>query len=243
MKRKLGLLMLIGALMLSVAPVWADGEFYVIAGGGQAVGTKITSVPYVINQSGFYYLSGNMTITTNSDDGISVNADDVTLDLMGFSLVGNGIKFGINMNGRSNVEVRNGTVRNFYAGIGDKSDGTGANCRISNVRAFNNYRGIHLYGKNSLVQACNCSNNTYQGINVISGTVTGNVACDNPDAGITMIGAGSVIGNIANNNAYRNFSFNSNANILVDRNSASGLAINYNGMENKVIPGVNAGTP
>lgn len=244
MKRKIWLLALVGVVLLSGSPLWANGEFYIIAGGGAAVGTKITSVPYEINQSGFYYLGGNLTMTSNSADAISVNVDDVTLDLMGFSLVGpSGSYLGINMNGRSNVEVRNGTVRNFYAGIGDKSDGTGANCRISNVRAYNNYRGIHLYGKNALVQGCNCSNNTYQGINLVSGTVTGNVACNNPDMGITIIGAGSVIGNIANNNLYRNFSFNSNANILVDRNSASGLSTNYSGMENKVIPGVNAGTP
>ena len=48
--------------------------------------------------------------------GITINADNVTLDLMGFSLVGpggTGLYDGIHMNGRTNVEVRNGTVRNF----------------------------------------------------------------------------------------------------------------------------------
>ena len=243
MKRKIWLLALVGAVLLSGSPLWADGEFYVIAGGG-GEGTRITKVPYEIKQSGFYYLGGNMTI--NADiDGISVTANDVTIDLMGFSLAGVGSNCGINLNGQSNVEVRNGTVRNFSVAIADKGDGTGANCRISNIRAYNNYRGIYLSGKNALVQACNCSNNDDVGIRVDSGTVKGNVACDNKNLGIGQYGAGSVIGNIANNNTYYNFSFAHAAKILVDQNSASGLAVNYfpNLTGSNVIPGVNAGTP
>ena len=45
MKRKLRLLVLVGAILLSVSPVLADGDFYVVAVGG-GVGTKITSLPY-----------------------------------------------------------------------------------------------------------------------------------------------------------------------------------------------------
>jgi hypothetical protein len=60
MKRMRGMLWLIGALGLSAAPVLADGDFYVIAGGG-GVGTKISSLPYTITKPGFYYLAGNVT--------------------------------------------------------------------------------------------------------------------------------------------------------------------------------------
>jgi hypothetical protein len=32
---------------------WAQSDFYVIAAGPTAVGTKITSLPYIINNPGF----------------------------------------------------------------------------------------------------------------------------------------------------------------------------------------------
>ncbi|MBU4448351.1 MAG: hypothetical protein KKD99_07175, partial [Proteobacteria bacterium] len=53
------------------------------------VGTKITSVPYTISSPGFYYLGGNLTYS-GTGSAISVDADNVTLDLMGFSLTGAG---------------------------------------------------------------------------------------------------------------------------------------------------------
>ena len=59
MKRKFWFLMLVGAVLLNGSPVLADGDFYVVAGGG-GVGTKITSLPYTIDKPGFYYLGGNL---------------------------------------------------------------------------------------------------------------------------------------------------------------------------------------
>ena len=60
-------------------------------------------------------LAGNLTYS-GSTNAITVSADDVTLDLMGFSLTNSGAKgstYGINLSGRTNVEIRNGTVRGF----------------------------------------------------------------------------------------------------------------------------------
>jgi hypothetical protein len=81
--------------LLSSSPAWAE-DFYVIAGGG-AVGTKITSVPYIITQPGFYYLGGNLSYNATGN-AITVNANDVTIDLMGCTLsctTGSGITHGI----------------------------------------------------------------------------------------------------------------------------------------------------
>jgi hypothetical protein len=87
MKRKIWLLALVGAVLLSAGPAWAQDEFYVIAGGG--VGTRITSLPYTITSPGFYYLTSNLSYS-GSSNGITVNSNDVTLDLMGFSISGPG---------------------------------------------------------------------------------------------------------------------------------------------------------
>lgn len=69
--------------LILVALTWTSGlaEFYVIPVGGPRVGTEIKSLPYTITTPGFYYLTKNLTATGT---GITVNAGDVTIDLMGF---------------------------------------------------------------------------------------------------------------------------------------------------------------
>jgi hypothetical protein len=51
--------------------------------------TAIASLPFTITNSGSYYLTKNLTYSTGSA-GITVSADNVTIDLGGFSLVGTG---------------------------------------------------------------------------------------------------------------------------------------------------------
>lgn len=118
--------------------------------------TPISSVPYTINQSGSYCLSRNLTMTADSN-GITVNADHVTIDLMGFTLKGRGTgeKDGITMKGRSNVEIRNGTVEN-WGGVGVVERGDDATGhRLVNVRAVSNgMGGVLLGGDSHLVKDC-----------------------------------------------------------------------------------------
>jgi hypothetical protein len=245
----------------------AQADFYVVGGPGPPVGTRITSLPYTISNPGFYYFGKNLTYT-GSDNAITVNADDVTLDLMGFSLTKSGTPgttSGIYMNGRSNVEIRNGTVRGFYVGVMEEYYG-GKKHHVINVRARNNSgNGISLVGENHLVincvssdnggwgifldtgviNKCNVSNNL-NGIHLIYGIISKCIAVYNND-GITLNGPGSVLGNSAFHNYSRNFYLGvggGNA-IIVDRNSAYGLTTNY------YVPpgttgvqwGINAGTP
>jgi hypothetical protein len=84
---------MIATILLSLTPAAADSDFYVISGGG-AVGTRITSLPRIISAPGFYYLGANFTYTGVAP-AITVAANGVTLDLMGFSLSGNGTNKGI----------------------------------------------------------------------------------------------------------------------------------------------------
>jgi hypothetical protein len=76
--------------------------------------TPITNLPFTISQPGSYYLTTNLSI--NSGNGITVNVGGVTLDLMGFELVGpagsTGTR-GINAGAYGDVVVRHGTVRNW----------------------------------------------------------------------------------------------------------------------------------
>jgi parallel beta-helix repeat protein len=126
--------------------------------------TPITSVPCVISQSGSYYLTKNLTAT--GVGSISIIVDDVTLDLCGFTLTGpgSGLNYGIYIDGRKNIEIRNGTIKNFgYDGICD-ADTDGGNRRMINLCVINNGRhGIYLdgavTGAGDLVRDCVVSGN------------------------------------------------------------------------------------
>ena len=128
MKKGIFYFVLIAAFLVGVNTVWAQ-EFYVIAGGGPPVGTKITSLPFTISYPGFYFLGGNLTYSGTSGGAITIAADNVTLDLMGFSLTGPGASsstIGVSMSGRTGVEVRNGTVSGFATGVYENSLASGS---------------------------------------------------------------------------------------------------------------------
>lgn len=140
-----------------------------------------------INQSGSYYLTGDRHC---SGTGIIVNADNVTLDLMGYSLIGSGSGTynGIKMNGRSNIEIRSGTIRAFNTGIYEDDD-TGLNFRILEVRCVANaLHGIYLFGQGHLIKDCLIADN-------------GNAATG-PVYGIFVSSGSRVTGNIIRNNGY-----------------------------------------
>ena len=80
--------------------------------------TPISSLPFTISSSGSYYLTGNLTAAA-STTAITISADNVTIDLRGFTLSGTGTSgTGITAPAaQSNVVVENGMVRSFSNGV------------------------------------------------------------------------------------------------------------------------------
>jgi parallel beta-helix repeat protein len=116
-------------------------------------------IPKTISTRGSYYLTED--VVTVDGNAIIVAVDDVTVDLAGFTLVGPdiGTNYGIYMDGRSNVEIRNGTVRDFYYGIYEASS-SGQDHRVIDVRSVSNGQGgIFLLGKCHLVKNCTAGDN------------------------------------------------------------------------------------
>lgn len=195
-------LCLLGVLLfvLNASNTYAD--FYVVA-GSRGVGTKINALPYTIASSGFYFIAKDLSCVTGSH-GITITADNVTLDLMGFSLIGPGGSSeynGIHIDGKSNAEIRNGTVRYFANyGVYDINT-TGTGHRIINIRLRNNGGGIKLSGSGNLVQKCTAVSNGF-GIYVGSAsTVTGNTCYNNTVGSGIDTGTGTTV---TNNTCYGN---------------------------------------
>ena len=118
---------------------------------GQAFG-----FPVWINDPGSYRLTGDL-VPPPGVSGIDIFADDVTLDLNGFSISGSGevgTADGIGFS-TSNVEIRNGTVSGFLRhgifGISNQS----THARVIGIRVYGNFsHGMRLEGEATLVEQC-----------------------------------------------------------------------------------------
>ena len=140
--------------------------------------------PYTISTSGSYYLTKDVYLSDAAMNAITVDTDSVTIDLNGFSLIGPGADSGENngiyMYERKNVEIKNGTIRDFgNLGVLDGKADVDSAHRLTEVRVVGNHQGIFLRGRGNVVRGCTALNNVYTGIlagpaSVISGcTVQG----------------------------------------------------------------------
>lgn len=145
----------------------------------------ITNLPCIISQSGSYYLTTNLTGSLGFD-GITISANDVTLDLNGFMLAGvPGSGNGILIGPKSGLVVRNGTLQGWgISGIGASA---ATDCRYQEVRASDNVgRGIYA-GNSCEINHCTANNNGLEGIaGGLSVTVVHSVAQNNAKEGITV---------------------------------------------------------
>lgn len=148
---------------------------------------------------------GSYVVVQNLDaigDCLVVAADNVTIDLGGHVLAGDGTGEGIKVSFagafRSNVAVRNGTVTGFGDGVALFGV---VDARVSDVRALSNGgTGIRV-DKGSTVTGCTAAENGDNGIQTETGsTVTGNTARNNGQAGIRVNALSTVAGNTAMEN-------------------------------------------
>ena len=158
--------------------------------------------PVTISLPGSYRLAGNLTVPDANTDAIAITANNVTLDLNGFAILGpavcgrgpgmsgfvvcspTGAGNGVTGNQVNNITVMNGTIR-----------GMGAS-------------GISLIGNvsspsspPSTVQRMAVHGNGGNGIGVDTGLIANNVTGTNASYGIAT-NQGHVIGNYSTNNSF-----------------------------------------
>ena len=151
--------------------------------------------PIVIHQPGSYYLAGEITGVAGQS-GIVISTNNVTLDLNGFALVGNGSGSGVEIGGGlQGVSVRNGLIRAWAVGV---SASTASGLRFTDLVVANNASSGILGGNDSIVSQCSARQNGDRGIQISAGIVSHCTASSN-NIGIT-VSDGSVINSSARGN-------------------------------------------
>jgi hypothetical protein len=152
----------------------------------------IKSLPFTISAPGSYYLQESL-MGGSGASGITIRASHVTLDLMGFALVGApGSLHGIDVEGpQSNLTIHNGSISSWG---GDGIDAAEAvHSRIEDLRASNN-GGLGLSaGMHSIVSRCSAQGNGASGISASHfSTLSECTSAENTQTGF-LVGAGSVV--------------------------------------------------
>jgi hypothetical protein len=239
------------ALALFPVAAWAvDGVIeinQVRADAGAVTPGDTANFPVTIDQPGSYRLTGNLTVPDANTSAIEVEADNVRIDLNGFSILGptvcgfsgcspTGGGMGIEGSNVEGLSVSNGTIQ----GMGDTgiqlTVGSGSS-RIERVRAVSNGRVGISPGSESLVTHCTANNNGLTGISVGGQSVVShNIANDNQGTGVVSAGIRLGLGSIGiQNTAYRNdndgIACSGRCTVLgnnVGNNSAFGLVLGSN---------------
>jgi parallel beta-helix repeat protein len=191
------------------------------------------SSEFLITQPGSYYLTTNV-VGVSGENGINISANNVTLDLNGFSVQGiSGVWSGVYIHaGYANVTVRNGNI----SGWGTSSPYSGVECYANNVilerlKVSANHYGIYL-DSSGVVRDCNCYNNTGIGIQVNAGKVSGCEALNNGSTGIYVI-TGTVSDCDALNNASYGIDVGTNCTVkdCTSDNNYEGIYVSGNGSQ------------
>ena len=109
---------------------------------------------FIISQPGSYYLTTNV-IGVSSEEGINISANNVTLDLNGFSVIGPSTAYSgiLISSGTSNAIVKNGIISGwgtFYDGV----QSAGSNVRLENLNVSGGSDGIYCGGDGSVIKNC-----------------------------------------------------------------------------------------
>jgi hypothetical protein len=192
------------AVLFAVPSLAVDGEILInqakVNAGGITPGDD-AGFPATLSRSGRYKLSGNLVVPAGTN-GIEVTAQDVTIDLNGFTIRSN--PAGQALNGVyaqyiDGLTVMNGTITGFG------SDGiqqfVGKRGVVENMRIVSNgYRGVYM--SVARIRNSTIANNGYEGVTCGGCLIEQNVITGNTSAGIHGAEGTTVIGNVLVSNGY-----------------------------------------
>lgn len=162
--------------------------------------------PITLSQPGSYRLTGNLTVPDLFTTAIEITADNVTLDLNGFSIIGPNVctpnpttcqgsgqgvgvhagSFSAGVAAPNNVRVMNGMVRGMgFHGVRLMGEGT----VVEKVHTYSNGGPGIVVGDGSVIDSSAILNG---GTGIIGTVVRGNNSSNNRSGGIFVRGPGGV---------------------------------------------------
>jgi hypothetical protein len=181
-----------------------------------------SNFPVIISNPGSYQLGSNFVVPCDKD-AFDIRADNVVLDLGGYSIIGqggSGSGAGVSGSTHSNITVKNGSVINmpgsgillgtnasvFDVTVSGSGDGPGIEIQNGTVRHVqstgNDGDGIEASSgsASSIIADSNAGSNDDDGIAAISATITGNTATSNTNDGIECSSTCTVSNNTTRTN-------------------------------------------
>jgi hypothetical protein len=158
--------------------------------GVRQAGTPISSLPFTISQPGSYYVTRDLTAGFGQN-GVTISASNVTLDLNGFTLHGTSqTGDAVLITGSpSAITIENGIVRGWYNGIDAQN---GSYVTISGISAIDNGGSSNdgSYGvilrKHSVLENCNVSDGETTGVLATDATVRNCIISRNGNDGLSV---------------------------------------------------------
>jgi parallel beta-helix repeat protein len=194
--------------------------------------TAIPFLPYTIITQGVYCLTDNLQTNMDSGNAITINTNNVVLDLKGYKIGGQAagkgtLACGIYANQRKNITIRNGTVRGFYVGIYLQDSGSYTTSQghiVENIRAdLNTYQGLRVEGRGNMIR----NNQVVE---------TGGRIPSSNSSGIVIYGPGN---RVINNDVYETAADGANNTYEIELEGASGGIVENNRVGNSA-PGTGA---
>lgn len=172
----------------------------------------VDSLPFIITNSGPYVLTANLT-GGSKQDGITIQADSVTLDLNGFTLQGDGSYDGITVSGAHTfVVIRNGVISGWNDYGIDAASAN--NSKLIDVLIAGNGNDGARLGTNSTVHRCTALNNGDDGFDVGENCIlTESVAKGNQGSGFRAQSGAVIDKCVADQNSVQGFDARSVAQI------------------------------
>ena len=202
------------SLLWGVTAIASDGVLEInqaCAVNGGCFSGDTAGFPVTINQAGSYVLTGNLSPGTATAIAAS-EANDVAIDMNGFSINGSGTGAGIGISGGDGLTVKNGAIRSMGShginssefsrienvlvlGNGSRGITVGVLSIIKNCIARNNGTDGIFGNTGTLVEGSNSSANGGDGIQLNTGIARNNMVISNDGDGIQISLGGLAIGN------------------------------------------------
>ena len=167
-----------------------------------------------VSACGFPFLANHaytLNKTVNSvGTCFDITADNVTLDCRGFNITGDASasSYGINIDSRNGMTIKNCIITNFYAGI--RVYGSSSNNLINNTVSSNSWSGIVLWSSYNTTLINNTISSSSYAINLVDGvyTIANHLIINN---NVSSNNLGISIGGSSNNTLINNnFNYNQN---------------------------------